>query len=137
MHTHQIQVAGGREAVSEIRRQLFVFSEVLDVLASSRADSVVVVFSGRPRPAEWNGHLRDLGYQLHPRHAKPSADAIAPSRMPQEAHTEPPAGRSDAAPGRRSRARRRRHSRAISDARYLRPFPAPPQPRRFGTRYGH
>jgi hypothetical protein len=79
VHTHEIQVAGGREAVSEIRRQLFVFSEVLDVLATSRADSLVVVFSGRARPADWNGHLRDLGYQLHPRHAKPSGDAIAPN----------------------------------------------------------
>jgi len=35
MHTHEIQIAGAREAVGEIRRQLFVFPEILDVLATS------------------------------------------------------------------------------------------------------
>ena len=69
MGTHEIHVAGGREAVSEIRLQLFVFSEILEVLASSRPDTLVVVFSGRPLPAEWNDHLRDAGYELLRRHA--------------------------------------------------------------------
>jgi hypothetical protein len=138
VHTHEIHIAGGREAVSEIRRQLFVFSEVLEVLATSRPDSLVVVFSGRPRPAEWNGHLRDGGYELLRRPANPSPEATARDlTLAGGAPSEPRAGRPDAAAGRRSRARRRFPSRAISDAPYLSRWAPPPQPRRFGTGYGH
>ena len=36
-----------------IRERLFRFSEVLDVLATSREDTLVVVFVRRPRRAEW------------------------------------------------------------------------------------
>jgi hypothetical protein len=104
VHTHEIHVAGGREAVSEIRRNLFLFSEVLDVLATSRPDSLVVVFSGRPRPAEWNRHLRDVGYELPRRPANPSGETVARGPMlGHVARSEAPAGRST---GRRSRARR-------------------------------
>jgi hypothetical protein len=80
VQTHEIHIAGGREAVSEIRRHLFFFSEVLEVLATSRRDSLVVVFSGRPRPAEWNAHLRVAGYELLRRPANPSPEAIGQAR---------------------------------------------------------
>jgi hypothetical protein len=130
VHTHEIHIAGGREAVSEIRRQLFFFSEVLEVLATSRPDSLVVVFSGRPRPAEWNGHLRAAGYELVRRPANASGEAIARGlTLADGARSEPPAGGPDAAAGRRSRARRRRRSRAISDAPYFRRWAPPPQRR--------
>jgi hypothetical protein len=138
VHTHEIHIAGGRQAVSEIRQQLFFFSEVLEVLATGRPDWLVVVFSGRPRPAEWNAHLRAAGYELLRRPANPSPEAIARGlTLADGACSEPPAGGADAATGRRSRARRRRRSRAISDAPYLPRWAPPPQPRRFGTRHGH
>jgi hypothetical protein len=50
--------------VSEIRLRLFVFPEVLDVLATSKLNSLVVVVGGRPRPAEWSSHLRAAGYEI-------------------------------------------------------------------------
>ena len=138
MQTHEIHIAGGREAVSEIRRQLFAFSEVLEVLATSRPDSLVVVFSGRPRPAEWNGRLRDAGYELLRRPANRHGETTPPALMVahQAARSEPPAERSNAAAARRSRARRRLRLRAISDAPQLRPWAPRPQPGRFGTRHG-
>lgn len=117
MHTHEIHVTGGREAVTEIRGHLFLFSEVLDVLATSRPDSLVVVFSGRPRPAEWNRHLRDAGYELLRSPASPSGEAIARAPMlGQLARSEAPLGRWGAATGRRARAPLRPRSRAITDA---------------------
>ncbi|HWX96284.1 MAG TPA: hypothetical protein VNZ01_05480 [Solirubrobacteraceae bacterium] len=134
MHTHEIHIAGGREAVSEIRRELFVFSEVLDVLATSRADSLVVVFSGRPRPAEWNGRLRDAGYQLLRRPVRSSDDAIARRLvLALQARDEPLSGRSDAVSARRPRARRRRRTRAISELQHVSPAPAAGQPRPSGA----
>ena len=118
MQTHEIHIAGGREAVSEIRRELFAFSEVLEVLATSRPDSLVVVFSGRPRPAEWNGYLRDAGYQLLNRPANRCGEPIPRGLMVAHgaARSEPPEERSNAAAARRSRARRRLRLSAISDA---------------------
>ncbi|HEV2924069.1 MAG TPA: hypothetical protein VGW98_08555 [Solirubrobacteraceae bacterium] len=101
MHTHEIHVAGGREAVSEIRQRLFLFSEVLEVLATSRPNSLVVVFSGRPRPAVWNGHLRDAGYVLLRNPANPSRKAVARSHArPRRAFRSPGRafGRSDRPP---------------------------------------
>ena len=53
MQTHQINISHGRDNVHEIRRQLFAFSEILDVFVTSRPDSVVVVCAGRPRLGEW------------------------------------------------------------------------------------
>ena len=58
MKTHQIHVSGARERVHEIRRELFAFSEVLDVFVTGRADVLVVVYAGRPRPGEWLRVLR-------------------------------------------------------------------------------
>ena len=63
MHTYEIRVTGGRVAVAQIRSALFAFPEVLDVLAGGRPDLLVVVYWGRPRPAEWCRHLCAVGYQ--------------------------------------------------------------------------
>jgi hypothetical protein len=49
--------------VHEIRRELFAFSEILDVPVTSRPDSLVVVCAGRPRLGEWLRALRALGYE--------------------------------------------------------------------------
>jgi hypothetical protein len=67
VQTHQIHVSNGRDKVHEIRSKLFVFPEVLDVLAISRPDAIVVVCWGRPRPAAWLNTLRAVGYQVSPR----------------------------------------------------------------------
>jgi hypothetical protein len=74
MHTQEIHVTGGRAAASDIRSRLFAFPEVLDVLPTSRLDSLVVVIAGRPRPAEWSRHLRGAGYEVlrRPPHPAPS-----------------------------------------------------------------
>lgn len=63
MQTHQIHVANGREAVNEIRRELFVFPEVLEVFEAGGPDVLVVVYAGRPRPGEWLSALRTVGYR--------------------------------------------------------------------------
>jgi hypothetical protein len=64
VQTYQIYVSKGRERVDEIRSQLFVFPEVLDVFVTGRPDSLVVVCWGRPHPAEWLRALRAVGYDL-------------------------------------------------------------------------
>jgi hypothetical protein len=64
VHTQEIHVTGGREAVSEIRLRLFVFPEILDVLPTSGPDLLVVVIAGRPRPAEWSATLRAAGFDV-------------------------------------------------------------------------
>jgi hypothetical protein len=46
-------VLRGREKAHEIRGELFIFPGVLEVMVTSRPDALVVVRSGRPRPAEW------------------------------------------------------------------------------------
>ena len=72
MQTHPIHVAHGRELVLEVRSELFAFSEVLDVFATGRPDVLVVVCSGRPRPAQWLAVLRGAGFEIRARrHAKP------------------------------------------------------------------
>ena len=67
MQTCQIYVSKGRDRVNEIRSELFVFPEILDVFITGRPDSLVVVCRGRPRPAEWLRALRTVGYDLPPR----------------------------------------------------------------------
>ena len=81
MHTQEIHVTGGRAAVSDIRSRLFAFPEVLDVLACSHPDSLVVVIAGRPRPAEWSRLLRAAGYEVarKPRRAPISTLRWAPA----------------------------------------------------------
>jgi hypothetical protein len=73
VQTHQIHVSKGRERVTEIRSELFVFPEVLEVFATGRPDALVVVCWGRPRPAAWLNTLRALGYQVPPRRHATSA----------------------------------------------------------------
>jgi hypothetical protein len=71
MQTHQIQVSGAKERVHEIRSELFAFPEVLDVFATGRADALVVVCWGRPRPGEWLRAPRAVGYSAPARrHAR-------------------------------------------------------------------
>jgi hypothetical protein len=71
MQTYQIIVSGGRDGVREIRQDLFAFSEILEVFVTSRPDSLVVVYAGRPRPAQWLRALRTLGYDVsRRRHSK-------------------------------------------------------------------
>jgi hypothetical protein len=64
VQTHQINVSHGRERVREIRRELFRFSEVLDVFVTGRPDRLVVVCAGRPRLGEWLRALRAAGYEV-------------------------------------------------------------------------
>jgi hypothetical protein len=63
VQTHQINISHGRDNVHEIRRELFAFSEILDVFVTSRQDSLVVVCAGRPRVGEWLRALRAVGYE--------------------------------------------------------------------------
>jgi hypothetical protein len=63
VQTYQINISQGRDHVHEIRRELFAFSEILDVFVTSRPDSLVVVCAGRPRLGEWLCALRAVGYE--------------------------------------------------------------------------
>ena len=67
MQTYQINISQGRDNVHEIRRELFAFSEILDVFVTSRPDSLVVVCAGRPRLGEWRRALRAVGYEVRVR----------------------------------------------------------------------
>src|ERR1700742_357019 len=60
--------------VNDVRGELFNFPEVLDVFITGRPDALVVVCSGRPRPGEWLGALRRVGYGVP---AKRHAVAVA------------------------------------------------------------
>ena len=64
MQTHQIHVSNGRDRVDAVRSELFTFPDVLDVFVTSRPDALVVVCSGRPRPGDWLGALRRVGYDV-------------------------------------------------------------------------
>jgi hypothetical protein len=77
VQTHQINISHGRDNVHEIRRQLFAFSEILDVFVTSRPDSLVVVCTGRPRLGEWLRALRAAGYEV-PARRHPFARATTP-----------------------------------------------------------
>jgi hypothetical protein len=82
VQTHHINVSRARDMAQEIRHELFVFPEVLDVYVTGRPDWLVVVSRGRPRPAEWLRALRAVGYDIPPRRhavAEP-AEADRPER---------------------------------------------------------
>jgi hypothetical protein len=85
MHTHEIHLADAQDAVGEARECLFAFPEVLDVLATSRPDSLVVVFAGRPRPAEWSARLRAPGLRVVRATARRN-----PESLPQKRAAGPP-----------------------------------------------
>jgi hypothetical protein len=74
VQTHQIHVSNGRDRVHEVRSELFIFPEVLDVFVTGRPDALVVVCSGRPRPGQWLGALRRVGYDVP---ARRHASAVA------------------------------------------------------------
>jgi hypothetical protein len=103
VQTYRIYVSKSRERVDEIRSQLFVFPEVLDVFVTGRPDSLVGVCWGRPRPEEWLRALRAVGHDLPRRsHFGPPAakvdrtTVVAPLRRePPSAPTTPAARRQD------------------------------------------
>jgi hypothetical protein len=82
VQTHQINISRGRDNVHEIRRELFVFSEILDVFVTSRPDSLVVVCAGRPRVGQWLRALRAVGYEA-PIRRHPSAASTTPRSITQ------------------------------------------------------
>jgi len=79
MQTHAIHVTDGRALVLEVRSTLFVFPRVLDVFATGRPDVLVVVCSGRPRPAQWLAELRAAGFQIPVRRRVPDAGLDGPA----------------------------------------------------------
>ena len=85
MHTHQINIAHGRENVHDIRRELFAFSEILDVYPTGRPDSLIIVHAGRPRLGEWLRALRAVGYlppaRRHPETLSTTLCSIVPFRV--------------------------------------------------------
>ena len=86
MQTHQIHVVDGYVRVHEIRNELFAFPEILDVFATGRADAIVIVYFGRPRPGEWLRALRAVGYDAAarrrpPRSHKPPTEPRRPSQL--------------------------------------------------------
>ena len=89
VQTHRLHVSNARDSVLEIRSELFAFPEVLEVFAPGRADVLVVVCSGRPRPRQWLRTLRAAGYEtVARRHAsanrlnegEPSSETGLPRR---------------------------------------------------------
>jgi hypothetical protein len=79
MQTYQINISHGRDYVHEIRRELFTFSEILEVFVTSRPDSLVVVCAGRPRLGDWLRALRAVGYEVPAR--RHSARPTTPSSI--------------------------------------------------------
>jgi hypothetical protein len=74
VQTYQINVSTGRDKVQEIRRELFAFSEILEVFTTSQPDALIVVCGGRPRAGEWLRALRAIGYEASARR-RPGAGA--------------------------------------------------------------
>jgi hypothetical protein len=68
MQTHQLRVLDAEAQLDELRAELMVFTDVLEVFSSARPDTIVIVCSGRPRPAEWVRALRAAGYTMPARH---------------------------------------------------------------------
>lgn len=110
MQTHQIRVSEGRERAAEIRRDLFVFPEIIDVFVTGRPNWLVVVFVGRPRPGEWVRALRSLGYDIPPRRRATQPPPEAPARQASHGRQSVPvrsrrSGRFSTTPDRRMSAR--------------------------------
>jgi hypothetical protein len=79
VQTYQITISQGRANVHEIRRELFAFSEILEVFVTGRPDSLVVVCAGRPRVGEWLRALRAAGYQVPARRHRSGASTTTGS----------------------------------------------------------
>ena len=76
LQTHPIHVIDGREQVIGVRTELFTFGDVVDVFVTGRRDVLVVVSSGRPRPAEWLRALRAAGYEVRSRERSGATSGI-------------------------------------------------------------
>ncbi|MDO8209305.1 hypothetical protein [Conexibacter sp. CPCC 206217] len=48
-------------AAQLVRSELYLFTEIVDVLPASRADTVVVVHEGPARPGAWRAELEEAG----------------------------------------------------------------------------
>lgn len=73
MQTHPLRVSDARGHLEQLRAELMIFTDVLDVFSTGRGDTVMVVCSGRPHPAEWGRALRAAGYTIPSRrHAGPA-----------------------------------------------------------------
>lgn len=48
-------------AAQLVRSELSLFTDIVDVLPASRADTVVVVHAGPARPAAWRAELEEAG----------------------------------------------------------------------------
>jgi hypothetical protein len=79
VQTYQITISQARENVHAIRRELFAFSEILEVFVTSRSDSLVVVCAGRPRLGEWRRALRAVGYDVSDRRHSSTASTMQSS----------------------------------------------------------
>jgi len=88
VQTHQIQITDGRSRVDEIRSELFAFPEVLDVFITRGPDSLVVVCSGRPHPAEWQRALRAVGFHFPSRRRASPAGPDVRAAQAKEAERE-------------------------------------------------
>jgi hypothetical protein len=64
LHAYEIRVPGGRDMVSAIRWELFVFHDVREVLATDRPDVVIVIHRDQPQPSRWLETLRSAGYSV-------------------------------------------------------------------------
>jgi hypothetical protein len=102
VQTHRLHISNARDSVLEIRSELFVFPEVLEVFVTGRPDVLVVVCSGRPRPTQWLRTLHAAGYEtLARRHASanklerggPTSARDVPRSAPSPIPTEPPVRR--------------------------------------------
>jgi hypothetical protein len=79
MQTHSLRVADARDQLEDLRAELLTFRDVLDVFSTGHADTLVVLCSGRPHPAEWAHALQTAGYTIPPRrHAGPSSGRLRP-----------------------------------------------------------
>jgi hypothetical protein len=91
VQTYKIYVSKGRDRVNEIRSELFVFPEILEVFVTGRPDSLVVVCRGRPRPAEWLRALRLARYDVaHRRHSPTPAAKCDRTTVVAQLRREPP-----------------------------------------------
>jgi 3-dehydroquinate dehydratase len=80
MDAYELRVDGLRDQarVAAVRWELFVFTEVRDVVATLRAETVAVLYEGgRPDPDAWCATLRDAGYE-----AVPAPQESGPDRRP-------------------------------------------------------
>jgi hypothetical protein len=110
MQTHDLHVLKGRDRVLQIRNELFVFPDVLEVFITGRPDVLVVVCAGRPRPAEWLRILRVAGYEGSPRRYA-SATRLEPDESCAERNGSRPTSPSESTTPQPREVRRRSPSR--------------------------